>query len=171
MSSNKSLAARLLTRALRTRPAPPIRKPVGPVGGRIEELEDRVTPAFTPGDVFAASGTSPSPVYNVTAGGNLTGATPFATLPGNDFGQIAWSADLSTAYTTQYNTGRVLAITSAGAVSTLATGINGPMGLIRTSAGNLLVGSHNTGAVFDVTAGGDFSAATPFAFGLTAPAT
>ena len=45
MSSKKSLAARLLTRAFRPRPAAPIRKP-GSVGGRIEELEDRSVPAL-----------------------------------------------------------------------------------------------------------------------------
>ncbi|HYH64892.1 MAG TPA: delta-60 repeat domain-containing protein, partial [Urbifossiella sp.] len=55
MSSKKSLAARLLTRAFRTRPAAPIRKPVGPVGGRIEVLEDRITPVA--GDLDAAFGT------------------------------------------------------------------------------------------------------------------
>ncbi|MFO0797558.1 MAG: LamG-like jellyroll fold domain-containing protein [Gemmataceae bacterium] len=46
MSSKKSLAARLLTRAFRPRPAAPIVRPTGAVGGRIEELEDRSVPAL-----------------------------------------------------------------------------------------------------------------------------
>jgi hypothetical protein len=44
MSAN-NLILRLMTRAVRTKKTAPIHKVRGPIGRRIEELEDRTTPA------------------------------------------------------------------------------------------------------------------------------
>jgi autotransporter-associated beta strand protein len=130
-----------------------------------------VQPAtFTPGDVFAADNVAArGSFFDVTAGGDFSGVTPFAMLPSRSPGQITWSADLTTAYVTQFNTGSVVAVSASGVVSTFATGIAGPTGIIRTAAGKLLVASFSTGSVFDITAGGDFSSATAFATGLSGP--
>src|SRR5687767_13778950 len=77
-----------------------------------ESLEDRRVMAFTPGDVFAASAGSPYPLYNVTGGGNQSGLAPFASLSAAAAGQIAWSADLETAYVSVYGNGTVVAVSS-----------------------------------------------------------
>src|SRR5262245_58031548 len=69
----------------------------------LETLENRLAPAiFTAGDVFAADRDSAAPreFMNVTAGGDLSGAAVLANLPDRSLGQIAWSANLTTAYVT-----------------------------------------------------------------------
>ncbi|QDU22816.1 LamG-like jellyroll fold domain-containing protein [Urbifossiella limnaea] len=84
MSSKKSLAARLLTRAFRPRPATPHVRPTGPVGGRIEELEDRSVPALL--SLYPADGNA----TDVVGGRNgVLGTTGFAA---GQFGQ-AFSFD------------------------------------------------------------------------------
>jgi hypothetical protein len=150
MSSKKSLAARLLTRAFRPRKPAPSRKPLGPLGRRIEELEDRAVPAaFTPGDLYYASNANGT-IYNISAGGNLSTLQPFATGLLQNLGQIAWSADLSTMYTTAYYGGNyVFAVTAAGAVSTYAA-VPSPLGLVRTQNNHLLVSSYG-GPILDIT--------------------
>src|SRR5262245_39590041 len=135
----------------------------------LESLEERLTPAFTSGDVFASSNTSPN-VYNVTAGGNFSGATPFATLPGTTtYGQFAWTSDLSTAYVTQYPGGTITALSSTGVATSFASGLSGPTGLILTADGRLLASEYTSGEVTNVSAGGNFTSATPFAIGLSGP--
>jgi len=126
-------------------------------------------PTFTPGSVFVADNFSPYDFVDVTAGGDFAGQPSFASLPGRSPGQIAWSTDLQIAYVTQYDTDTVVAVSATGAVSTFATGIDGPTGIIQTSTGKLLVASYPSGKVFDITAGGNFTGATAFATGLSGP--
>src|SRR5688572_15207940 len=76
---------------------------------RVEALEDRVTPAFTPGDVFGA-GVAPFKMYNLTGGGNFAGKPEFAMLPSRAVGQIAWSPDLATAYVAMFDTNSVITV-------------------------------------------------------------
>ena len=59
---------------------------------------------------------------------------------------------------------------SARAVrSRLATGIDGATGLLVDGSGRILAVSFGDGAVYDISAGGDYSAATAFAFGFGSP--
>jgi glucose/arabinose dehydrogenase len=134
-----------------------------------EALEDRRVMAFTPGDVFAGSLFAPYRFYNITGGGDLSAETALANLGGATTGQVAWSRDLETAYVSVSGTGSVVAIDSSGAVSTFASGLSNPTGLILTSDDRLLVAENSTGQVTDITAGGDFTGATAFASGLSAP--
>ncbi|MCI0684277.1 MAG: autotransporter-associated beta strand repeat-containing protein [Gemmataceae bacterium] len=129
------------------------------------------TPVFTAGEVFAADGDAGGPreFMNVSAGGNLAAAAVLATLPGRALGQIAWSPDLMTAYVTINNPDQVVAVAANGTVTTYATGIPQPMGLVMTRSARLLVGSFQTGSVYDITGGGDFTTAIPFATGLLEP--
>src|SRR4051794_18782203 len=78
--TNTSLVRRLLTSAFRARPGSPVRKPRlpnRPLGGRIEVLEDRATPAVallgTSTTVLEDTGAATSatiPSYSVPAGTN-----------------------------------------------------------------------------------------------------
>lgn len=123
---------------------------------------------FTPGHVFYAdNASSPYRILDVTAGGNFGAAAPFTTTTNRSPGQFAWSPDLSTEYLTQFDTNSVVKISATGAVSTFATGISRPTGLIRLADGRLLAASFSSGAVYDITAGGDLSSAIPFATGLS----
>ncbi|HYH63224.1 MAG TPA: hypothetical protein VD866_00855, partial [Urbifossiella sp.] len=76
MSSKKSLAARLLTRAFRTAKTDPIRKPAakppGTVGARIEELEDRSVPATLEVTGFGIGGWRSDDTRDI-AGNDLVG--------------------------------------------------------------------------------------------------
>ena len=124
----------------------------------LERLEDRTTPAtFTPGSVLAADANAPYSLMNVTGGGNFASVAPLATLTNGSIGQIAWSPDSSTAYVSEFSQNSVVAISATGVVSPFATGINNPTGLLLTSNQHLLVASYNTGNVYDITAGGDFT--------------
>jgi hypothetical protein len=122
---------------------------------------------FTPGDLFAD--TYYGTVYNVTAGGNFASATPFASVGFIDIGKPAWSADLSTMYVSDRVADTVYAIDAAGNVSTFATGLDGPAGLLLTSTGKLLVTEFDAGEVTDISAGGNFTSAAPFAAGMSNP--
>lgn len=125
--------------------------------------------AFQGGDVYWAPGScdsSPCPMYKVDAA--LGTVSPFVSIDPAP-GQFAWEPDRTALYISQFDSGTVLRITTAGAVSTWATGIAGATGLLMTSGGTLLVASYYDGAVYDVTASGDYSTAAPFAYGFTTP--
>ena len=125
--------------------------------------------SFTPSDVFWAGSFTPSQLLNVTGGGNFAGAVPLATLAHRSIGQMAWSHDRSTLYITLFELNRVDAVTATGAQSIFATGLSGPTGLLATKDHRLLVANFASSTVLDITAGGDFSAATPFASSLSGP--
>ena len=133
-------------------------------------LDTSFCATFVPGDVFWADGggTAPFELMNATGGGNFASASPFASI-GRSVGQIAWSADLTIAYITEFANNRVVAITAAGVVTVFATGISNPSGLLRTNNNHLLVVSYGIPGVIDITAGGNFSGATPFANGFSGP--
>jgi hypothetical protein len=126
--------------------------------------------AFETGDVFWAPGGCETPcgVFDITGGGSIT-AGDLVGATSSSPGQIAWSNDLETVYITEFDTDRVLAISNAGVVTTFATGIDGPTGLLRVDDGRLLGVSYYDGAVYDISAGGDFSSATAFATGFDSP--
>lgn len=126
--------------------------------------------AFQAGDVYWAPGSCdpapPCPMYKVDVG--LGSVTPFVSIDPAP-GQFAWEPDRSALFVSQYDAGSVLRITTGGAITTFATGITGATGLLMTSGGTLLAVSYADGAVYDITAGGDFSAALPFASGFNTP--
>jgi len=124
---------------------------------------------FTPGDVYWTSMPLPSDyivadVINVTGGGDLTGASPLATI-GKSLGQLAWSADRTTMYAAETYDNQVVSVSDTGVVSAYATGLGYPTGLLLTQDGRLLAATVS-GGVYDITGGGDFSGATPLATGF-----
>jgi hypothetical protein len=125
--------------------------------------------AFQPGDVYWAPGTCDSPPcysFRVDAGVGTT--APFVAIDPAP-GQFAWAPNLSAVYATQFGADTILRISSAGAVSVHASGINDPTGLLMTSGGTLLAVSFGDGAVYDATAGGDLAGASAFATGFLTP--
>ncbi len=127
------------------------------------------TPTFQTGDLFWSSSTNVK-IYDVLTGGDLRSATPFATIGASgNYGQIAFSADLTTAYVTVWSANKVVAVSATGQVTDFATGIAGPTGIIRTSSGKLLVADNTNGRIYDITAGGNFASATAYATGLNGP--
>src|SRR5438105_3757485 len=89
------------------------------IGSAVEASSFAAT--FPPGSVFWAdgSGSAPYELMNVTGGGDFASATPF-TIIGRSAGQIAWSSDLSTAYVTEFDNNRVVAISATGTVTPFA---------------------------------------------------
>ncbi|QDU27942.1 Dockerin type I repeat protein [Anatilimnocola aggregata] len=134
-----------------------------------ESLETRSMMAFTPGDVFASTVLAPQALYDVTGGGDLSAATPVASLGDRTFGQITWSRDLSTAYIALFDSGAVLTVDSTGIVNTFATGLTSPAGIILTSDDRLLVSEYSSGEITNITSGGDFTGVTAYATGLGLP--
>lgn len=117
---------------------------------------------FTPGDVYWAAGGS---MLEVSGGGDLSSTPVFASTGFDGQGQIAWSADLSTAYVTNFEYDTIDAVSSTGGVASFATGVEKPTGILRTTDGRLLASTRDEG-IFDVTSGGSFTGASPFATGL-----
>lgn len=126
------------------------------------------TPMFNPGDIFWATG-SPANLYNVSGGGDQSSAPVFATLGSYQAGQIAFTSDLTTAYVSVFAQNRVLRIDAAGTVSTFATGISAPTGVLVSNSGKVFVSSYSKGKVFDITAGGSFTNVPAYASGLINP--
>jgi hypothetical protein len=124
------------------------------------------TPVFHSGDILWATQQN-AKLYDLASSGNQALTPVFANLGGSQYGQITFSADLTAAYLTSFSTNSVFRVTADGQVSTFATGITSATGIIRTSGGQLLVGDWNDGRIYDITAGGNFAAATPWATGLT----
>jgi hypothetical protein len=119
---------------------------------------------FKPGDVYARNPNGQ--IWNVTAGGDFTAVAPFLDLPDTEIGDMAWSLDRSVMYVSDYQSFNVWAVTAAGSVSTFATGLVTPSGLLMTADGRLLVAEFSSGTVADITAGGDFTGAPRFARGI-----
>jgi hypothetical protein len=126
--------------------------------------------AFDPGEVYWAAGwcsTPPCGLQAAVAGDHL-GESPIGSIDRAP-GQIAWAAGNGTAYVTEFDTGSIVAVTSAGAVSTFATNIVSPTGLLRTQSGDLLAVSWTYDAVYVATPGGDLTSAAVFADGFGGP--
>ena len=125
--------------------------------------------AFEAGDVYWLPVACDVPPCHMTKVDASTGiATPFASLSASA-GQFAWSLDLSEAYSTQYFSDEIHAISSAGGVTTFATGISSPTGLLMTSGGMLLAVSFTGKVVYDASDGGSLSGADVFASGFFRP--
>jgi hypothetical protein len=125
--------------------------------------------AFDPGEIYWAPGDciSTCGLFDVTAGGDLQTASPLALIQRTP-GQIAWDENLL-AYVTQFDSDEVVRIDASGAVVLFATGIDGATGLLLASDGRMLAVSYNDDVVYDITGGGNFSEATPFAVGFMNP--
>ena len=119
--------------------------------------------AFQAGDVFyiGQAGT----VVLAPAGGNLSGQM-LADAQGYVAGEIAFSADRSTMYFCMPNDGKVMAMDSSGTMQSFATGLTHPIGIAVLSDGHILATEWDAGEVTDITAGGDFTSATPLVQGL-----
>jgi hypothetical protein len=125
--------------------------------------------AFQTGDVYWAAGActpATCPTFEVDAGAGAV--TPFVAVDDAP-GQFAWESDLSAFFVSQFPSGTLLRVTSAGASSTFAWAIPGATGLLVTSGGSLLAVSYSTGVVIDASAGGDLSVAPVFASGFVTP--
>jgi hypothetical protein len=106
--------------------------------------------AFTPGDLYYASDQAPGNIYNLAGGGRMTGLTPFAVQGCGSFGQMTWSPDLTTMYSTAYSCDTVFSISASGVASFYAS-VLGPTGIVWTQDDRLLVVSNVDGWVYDIT--------------------
>jgi len=131
-------------------------------------LSPQALASYSTGDVYLAAPQGKYDIYDVSAGGDVSKSV-LAQAGGYNAGQLAWSTDLSTMYLSLYAANEVIAIDSSGKVSTFATGLSGPTGLIMLSDGTLLVAEYGANEVTDITAGGDFSTATALASGFRGP--
>ena len=133
-------------------------------------LTPAVAAGFTPGDVYWATGSCSGScgIFDVTGGGDRQGASALAVIDRSP-GQIAWRGVPLASYVTQFDAGAVVRVGANGSVSGFATGIDGATGLLATRGGRLLAVSFDEGAVYDISAGGNQSATTPFAFGFDSP--
>ena len=108
---------------------------------------------FTSGDLYYAGNTSASPIYDITGGGNLTGITAFAN-GGNtgdrNLGQMAWSNDLETMYTTNYIGDSIFTVDAAGN-SVFYASVRQPLGIVVTDDDRILVNSFSERRVYDIT--------------------
>jgi hypothetical protein len=107
-------------------------------------------------------------MFDVTQGGDFEAASPVAVISRSP-GQIAWRGWPLVGYVTQFDQDTVVRVGANGSVTGFATGIDGATGLLVDGAGRILAVSFGDGAVYDISAGGDYSAATAFAFGFGSP--
>ncbi|MCB9764344.1 MAG: hypothetical protein H6739_31515 [Alphaproteobacteria bacterium] len=123
---------------------------------------------YVPGDLYLANPQENYEIYDVTNGGDVSNAIA---AYANDYnaGQLTWSLDLRTMYLSLYSAGQVIAIDQNGNVSTYATGLSGPTGLLVLRDGTMLVSQYNGGNVLDITGGGNFSNTRPLVTGLSGP--
>ncbi len=106
---------------------------------------------FIPGSLHYASNQLPGAIYDISGGGNFSGASAVATGVGPNLGQIAWSSDLSTMYSTAYGTNYVYQTSSSG-VSTSYLSMPSVTGLVWTQDDRLLVVQRNsTSIIWDIT--------------------
>jgi hypothetical protein len=131
---------------------------------------------FQTGDVYLIeAGVDEARIHNITAGGDFSGATPFATLDGTGavVGEICFSAKLDTMYVADIDADVVYAISAAGAVSTFATGLSNPVA-VACRSGSVFAQEFSSGpdpsngSLVDISAGGDFSSAPAFVTSATA---
>ncbi len=110
---------------------------------------------FTPGGLFFASNNvNHGTIYDISGGGDFSGATAFADGVLRNDGQMTWSADRSTMYATTRNSGIINAVDASGEVSTYFDGFTDYKiltGIVQTQNGRLLVASYLEGKVYDVT--------------------
>ncbi len=122
---------------------------------------------FQPGDLYYASNRiDNASIYNISTGGDLSGLSPTASGLERNLGQITWSNDLSTMYTSAYmgsSNGGVYSITADGIVDTHSS-LDSITGLIFTDDNRLLASQYSTGTVFDITDPGNGSV---FASGIS----
>jgi hypothetical protein len=131
---------------------------------------------FQTGDAYVIEAVAgEARIHNVTAGGDFSGATPFATLTGTGsvFGEICFSAKLDKMFVADFGAGVVHAVTPAGSVSTFATGLTSPVAVAcrsgRVYAQEFASGlDPSNGSVVDITAGGNFASAPAFVSSTTA---
>lgn len=121
---------------------------------------------FVSGDIYYTATTGK--IVNVTGGGDFTDEF-FVDTGEYSIGQLAWSEDLTTMYLSLFNTGEVIAIDSTGNVTTFASGLSAPTGLLRTNDGVFLAAEFETGEITDITAGGSMAGVAPLTDGLSAP--
>jgi DNA-binding beta-propeller fold protein YncE len=124
--------------------------------------------AYEPDEVYWAPGgcTPPCGLFEVT-GGDQSGSSPMGSIDRAP-GQVAWSAD-GAAYVSQFDLDSVARVADSGTVTTFATGVDGPTGVLLTQGGLLLVVSFRDRAVYEADAGGDLSHAPVFAGGFGGP--
>jgi len=146
----------------------------GQLGGTLAIADVRAMPEpvapdrFVPGDVFWVATAPQGNVVNISGGGDFAGVTPLQSV-GSSIGQVAWSADLSTAYITEITNDAVAFLLPDGSAGGFAVNLASPSGIVRTSDGRLLVASFDDRAVYDITGGGSFASAIPFATGFSDP--
>lgn len=121
---------------------------------------------FVSGDVYYTATTGE--IINVTSGGDFTGEL-FVDTDQYSIGQLAWSADLATMYLSLFTTGEVVAIDPAGNVTTFASGLSGPTGLLLTNDGTFLAAEFDTGEITDISGGGSMAGVAPLTTGLSGP--
>jgi hypothetical protein len=105
-------------------------------------------------------------IADITAGGDLTNVTPFATGLGFTRG-ILETRDGRMLVASQ-DTGKVYDITHGGDFTNstaFASGLDAIAKLVQDASGRIFVSQFNLQRVMDITAGGNFSNATPFAIG------
>jgi len=123
---------------------------------------------FTADDLYIYR-TGGQGMYNVTAGGDLSGA-PYTSTPGvgGVYGTVAWSADRQVMYVAGF-ADKVVTVTPSGTVTDFATGITDAISVLITDDGHILTGSFADDAIYDITGGGDFSDAEPLVTNLLNP--
>jgi hypothetical protein len=133
-------------------------------------LTPAVAAGFEPGEVYWAPGVCAPTcgLFDVTQGGDFQGVSALAPVSRSP-GQIAWRGRPLAAYVTQFDPDTVVRVGASGAVTGFATGIDDATGLLVDRSGRVLAVSFGDGAVYDISAGGDYSTATPFAFGFDSP--
>jgi hypothetical protein len=109
---------------------------------------------FTSGDLYLVSRSNPGYAYNTTGGGDMSGASPFTEVGSRSLGQIAWSQDLTTMYSTSSTCDTVFSISASGDVSVYVSGIDAT-GIVRTLDGRLLTVSYSGRCVYDITDASD----------------
>ena len=110
------------------------------------------------------AGIPPYGIHNITAGGDFDGAQPFAQGQGDSLSLTEHNGMLITILDDTSN--RVVNITAGGPVVNAPNFAIVPGILSARSFDGTMWATTSNGSVYDISAGGDFTAATPFATGL-----
>ena len=108
----------------------------------------------------------PGSIVNVAAGGDVSGATRFATGLLGPAGICRGPSGLT--YVAEFDAGEVTVVDAGGDLSAqpaFATGLSSPASLL-CSGSRILVSEYDTGEITDITEAGDFTGAPAFATGL-----